>query len=281
MSKRTIDAVAALERILVVYGFKQQKDLAEHIGIHGNNVSSWLARNTIPSSVFLECHLDTGADIHWLMYGEFANASCEGRKHKLRGKALLDLILESGGKAVLRRMLDAYGFTTQKELGDLLEISSATISTWIRRDFFPGDIVVACALDTGVSLEWLATGKGAPLVGSSDTHVANYSVLKKFSIISGSLDESGEWICDKSLTESLPASCGFVEKISSSWIVDFGQTNLGNGRWLISIDGIHDVYNIARIPGNKIQVVGDAGEFQCLVTDIVCVGKVRKTVEDN
>lgn len=57
-------------------------------------------------------------------------------------------------------MLDAYWFSTQKELGDLLGISTATISTWIRRNFFPGDVVIACALDIGVSLEWLATGRG-------------------------------------------------------------------------------------------------------------------------
>ncbi|WP_338326720.1 helix-turn-helix transcriptional regulator [Pectobacterium brasiliense] len=78
----------------------------------------------------------------------------------LKGKSLYDQILASGGKAVLRRMLDAYWFSTQKELGDLLGISTATISTWIRRNFFPGDVVIACALDIGVSLEWLATGRG-------------------------------------------------------------------------------------------------------------------------
>src|SRR5471030_1962473 len=63
-----------------------------------------------------------------------------------------------GGKAVLGRMLQAYGFSMQKELGDLYGLSSGTISTWVRREYFPGDVVIACALDTGVSLRWLATG---------------------------------------------------------------------------------------------------------------------------
>lgn len=45
--------------------------------------------------------------------------------------------MANGGRAVLRRILDAYGFTLQKELGDLLGISSGTISTWVRRDFSP------------------------------------------------------------------------------------------------------------------------------------------------
>jgi lambda repressor-like predicted transcriptional regulator len=66
-----------------------------------------------------------------------------------------------GGKAVLGRMLQAYGFSMQKELGDRFGLSSGTISTWVRRNYFPGDVVVVCALDTGVSLRWLATGQGA------------------------------------------------------------------------------------------------------------------------
>jgi len=36
-----------------------------------------------------------------------------------------------GGKAVLTRMLQAYGFGMQKELGDLYGLSSGTISTWV------------------------------------------------------------------------------------------------------------------------------------------------------
>ncbi|WP_234405960.1 helix-turn-helix transcriptional regulator [Pectobacterium brasiliense] len=47
--------------------------------------------------------------------------------------------------------MDAYGFTLEKQLCDLLGISSGTVSKWVRRDYFPGDVVVICALDTGVS----------------------------------------------------------------------------------------------------------------------------------
>lgn len=88
----------------------------------------------------------------------------------------------NGGKTVLRRILDAYGFNMQKELGDLLGISSGTISTWVRRDFFPGDVVVTCALDTGVSLEWLATGKGQ--MRDSKETLATWSFLLKNPVLS-------------------------------------------------------------------------------------------------
>ncbi|WME30272.1 helix-turn-helix domain-containing protein [Klebsiella pneumoniae] len=41
------------------------------------------------------------------------------------------------GKIVLRRILDAYGFKLQKELGDHLNIPSGTMSAWVRREHFP------------------------------------------------------------------------------------------------------------------------------------------------
>lgn len=266
------------------YSVNTQKHLAEELGIAANNISGWVQRNSVPGDAFVKCSLDTGADLHWLVTGEFANASFDvtQQKNKLKGKALLDKILESGGKAVLRRMLDAYGFTTQKELGDLLGISSATISTWIRRDFFPGDIVVACALDTGVSLDWLATGSGRPVPDPSELQSSDFvTQLKKFSINTGALEEVGIWFCDKNFIGSEANNYAFIEKNQESWVVDFNTINLGNGNWLISVDGIHDVYDVTRIPGGIIKLQNNNNEFQCNVSDVVCVGQVKKTIMVN
>ncbi|MDI5459188.1 helix-turn-helix domain containing protein, partial [Salmonella enterica subsp. enterica serovar Kentucky] len=101
MAKNDVDAPAALERVLSAYGFKQQKELAERLGIHANNVSSWLARNVIPSNVFVECALDTGADLRWLVNGELANAKLDVGQVNLKGKQLYDEIMANGGRAVL------------------------------------------------------------------------------------------------------------------------------------------------------------------------------------
>lgn len=272
-------ALEIVERLCSAYGVTTQKALAESIGVPAANVSNWVQRDSVPGSAFVKCALDTGSDLYWLTTGKLANASLKKMGTLRHGKALYDEILSSGGKPVLRRIMEAYGFTLQKQLCDLLGISSGTVSTWVRRDYFPGDVVVTCALDTGVSLEWLATGKGT---SSGDTDQgcisASYSVLKKYNIDSGVLKESGEWICDKSFFDSLQENCGFVEKGKDSWIVDFEQKNLGNGWWLIDIDGSYDVYNVVRIPGNKIQINNRNSEFQCNVTDIICVGHVKKTI---
>jgi hypothetical protein len=110
---------------------------------------------------------------------------------------------------------------------------------------------------------------------------ANYAVLKKYNIDSGSLEENGEWICDKSISQSLPGNCGFVEKGKESWIVDFEQKSLGNGQWLIDIDGSYDVYNVVRIPGSKIKINNKNSDFQCNVSDVTCVGQVKRTILEN
>lgn len=104
------------------------------------------------------------------------------------------------GKAVLQRMLDASGFTMQKQLGDMHELSSGTISTWIRRDYFPGDVVVACALDTGVSLRWLATGKGSKY--DTDRTGGKMKTLTRFDIFAGNLVENDKWLVDASLLQT-------------------------------------------------------------------------------
>lgn len=181
-----------------------------------------------------------------------------------------------GGKAVLQRMLDAYGFTMQKQLGDMHELSSGTISTWIRRDYFPGDVVVACALDTGVSLRWLATGKGSKY--DTDHTQGKMKTLTRFDILAGNLIENDKWIVDESLLSEAMTSPKYVCKGQSSWIVDFDTTDISNGRWLLSIDGDHDIYDVARIPGNKIKVSNSGTDFQCAVSEVECIGLVHLTL---
>ncbi|WP_395490772.1 helix-turn-helix domain-containing protein [Cedecea davisae] len=127
-----------------------QKELADRLEIAKSNVAGWLQRGLIRGNVIVQCALDTGADVQWLVTGECANASYGIVASKVKGKYLYDAVMSTGGRPVLRRIFDAYGFTNQKQLCDLLGISSGTVSTWIRREFFLGDVVITCALDTGI-----------------------------------------------------------------------------------------------------------------------------------
>lgn len=188
-----------------------------------------------------------------------------------------------GGKAVLTRMLQAYGFSMQKELGDLYGLSSGTISTWVRRNYFPGDVVVACALDTGVSLRWLATGKGTMQDANPSASAVPGDVrqLKKLRLRGGALEEEGVWAVDSSLLDDSLTLPAYVVKGNHSWIVDLGSTHPGNGRWLLDIDGDLDVYDVARIPGNRLSVTRQESHFECGVDEVTASGQVFITLDRN
>lgn len=275
MAKFGDGAAPAIERILSAYGLSSQKELGEKLGIYANNISSWLARDSVPGNVFVECAIETGADIGWLVTGELAKANSPHAT--LKGKELYEEVMASGGKPVLRRILDAYGFSMQKELGDLLGISSGTISTWVRRDFFPGDVVVTCALDTGVSLEWLATGKGQ--MRTNREAVASGYSIKKSRLESGELKDAGAWHPDPSMIPSDSEKLIFVEGVGASWLVDRSASNISNGRWLIDIDGALDVFDVIRLPGGKVRLSNKSAEFECNISDITPAGAVVLTLE--
>lgn len=277
MAKFGDGAAPAIERILSAYGLSSQKELGEKLGIYANNISSWLARDSVPGNVFVECALETGADIGWLVTGDLAKSNSEGNGNTLKGKELYEEVMASGGKPVLRRILDAYGFSMQKELGDLLGISSGTISTWVRRDFFPGDVVVTCALDTDVSLEWLATGKGRMRV--SRESVTSGLSIKKSRLESGELKDAGVWHPDPSMIPSNSEELLFVDGVGASWLVDCSASNIGNGRWLIDIDGALDVFDVIRLPGGKVRLSNKSAEFECNISDITPSGAVIFTLE--
>ncbi|MCU5773100.1 helix-turn-helix domain-containing protein [Erwiniaceae bacterium BAC15a-03b] len=278
------DAKDVLERILNSYGVKSRPELAELLHIPLPTINNWVARGSVPGNYVIQCSLETKADLQWLVSGELKNVSSPSvTDGTLHGKELYDLMLASGGKAVLRRILDAYGFTMQKQLGDLLDIASGTMSAWVRRDYFPGDVVVACALDTGVSLRWLATGKGAP-GEKAETPASNpigLRKLNKYKLNGGSLDAAGEWWADSSLLSSDIKQPAFIEKGAISWIVDLGAESVSNGLWILDIDGNKDIYQVVRIPGNRIKVSDSKSEFECSTEDVKPVGMVTLTLTKN
>lgn len=277
------DASEILERLSSAYGVSTQKTLAEALEVPAANVSNWLQRNSVPGGAFVKCSLDTGADLRWLSTGEFENSNNRILKADLKGKELYERIVSSGGKAVLQRMLQAYGFKTQKELGDLLGIPTGTISTWIRRDFFPGDVVVACALDTGASLEWLAMGKGIAYLSTHESEQKNNGVIHiaKKTLKAGKLSEGSFWTTDTQFLPDDLISPILVQGGMCSWLVDFGVIRISNGRWLLDIDENCDIYDIVRLPGNRINIAGKTMCFECDANAVNPLGIVLMTIEKN
>lgn len=63
-----------------------------------------------------------------------------------------------GGQQVIERILVAYGFTSRQALCNHLGISQSTMANRYARDTFPADWVIICSIETGASIDWLASG---------------------------------------------------------------------------------------------------------------------------
>ncbi|MEN5020999.1 phage repressor protein CI [Pantoea agglomerans] len=271
------NAQEVIERLLSAYGVTTQRALAEALKVPSNNVSAWSQRNSVPGSAIIKCVLDTGVDLQWLLNGKIANASSERAENLPSGEALLKEITSNGGKAVLRRIMDAYGFTLQKQLCDLLGISSGTVSTWVRRNYFPGDVVVTCALDTGVSLRWIALGKDVGNIAKNN--IDNGNEIPKKHLSAGVLHDVGFWKVDVATIAPNIKIPFLLTSNHEGWLVDESITEISNGKFLIKLGGKLDVYDVILLPRNRLKATNKKGSFECALEEILVEGMVVISME--
>ncbi|TBM13023.1 hypothetical protein EYY83_13065 [Hafnia alvei] len=281
-----------LDRIIKAYGVTTKKDLAEKLETSPSSVSSWALRDVVPGDIIIKCAMETRCPLHWLMTGkdEFENSHSNNQaanelpilevkeRSLLKGQALYEQVLASGGKAVLERIMQAYGFTMQKELADLLGISTATISTWIRRNYFPGDVVVACALDTKINLMWLALGD----VNKDDD--LDILRVKRMKLEGGKLKPQGQ----RAITsDEIPDAANknsiiYLSNGLNSYLVDFSVKDIFNGTFLIELNSVIDIYKTVILPDNRIRLIGQGFEFDSELNMLqvkgLVIGKYEKFI---
>ncbi|PSN08554.1 phage repressor protein CI [Siccibacter turicensis] len=199
----------------------------------------------------------------------------------------------SGGREAIERLLKAYGFTTKQALADHLKISKSTMANRNLRDSFPAEWVIQCALETGASLLWLATGQGEMVTAEEheESHESKSPVtvrplskivaptLKQIELRNGELKEEGEIFMDSSLLDGEPATSLFIKTQSDCFVVDTSVKQISNGYWLVDMDGIKSVVKIVRIPGNKIVVHQEEASFECSLDDIETIGRAVKVIK--
>jgi len=280
MPMESNNAKEVLERILSSYGVSSRQEYSERLSVPLGTIGNWVSRGSVPGDYIIRCALDTGADLDWLVNGKLKNVSSQPRTHQLKGQALLEHMAANGGKTVLQRILHAYGFTMQKELGDLLGIPSGTMSAWVRREYFPGDVVIACALDTGASLLWLSTGLQDEVPAESPQNFQPDGI-PKFKLIGGNLEKQPDIKLDLALLGLSMKKPVYVERGTVSWIIEEDSQTVGNGDWLLDIDGNKDVYSVSRLPGNRLKVVNNSSSFECSVSDVTSIGMVILTLTKN
>lgn len=168
-----------------------------------------------------------------------------------------ELTFESGGKAAIERLVEAYGFSTRQALADHLNVSKSTLANRYLRDTFPGDWIIKCSLETGVSLAWLATGKGYK---SKDNETTSLTALK---ISDGELLDSGFVAFDKTfIPNNLRKPMSILDN-SKAYIVDMDFNEVTDGEWLVEIEGKKSIRHLTRIPIGKVKVSSSESNFVC------------------
>lgn len=178
-----------------------------------------------------------------------------------------------GGKAAIERLVKAYGFTTRQALADHLGVSKSTLANRYMRDTFPADWIIQCALETGVSLRWLSTSDG-PMHLDARTQVAS---LNKTKIIDGKLIDSGYILFDKTLLPCNVENISAVEYDNSTHLIRKDVNEVNDGKWIVSIDGLYSIRELARLPNNRIILEGKSSKIECNIEDIEVIGKVILT----
>ncbi|MCX9067690.1 MULTISPECIES: phage repressor protein CI [Citrobacter] len=289
MGEKTSQAKDVLERILSSYGFNSRQQYSEVVGVPLGTIGNWISRGSIPGDYVIRCVLDTGEDLSWLLTGELKKSSSKVVDPTLpKGRELYEKIMSNGGKPVVTRMLSAYGFSMQKELGDLLGISSGTMSAWVRREYFPGDVVVSCALETGASLRWLATGEGDKYALDIDHPypISNDEFeiikIKKKRLMDGLLVDSGHTLIDKDTFGFINSEDICIIDNYATYYVDFTNTTLSDGIRLIDIDGYKSFYSVIRKPGNKLILRSSSNpsipDIECDASSVESVGAIKHTL---
>ncbi|HAV1620271.1 TPA: phage repressor protein [Enterobacter hormaechei subsp. steigerwaltii] len=178
-----------------------------------------------------------------------------------------------GGKAAIERLVKAYGFTTRQALADHLGVSKSTLANRYMRDTFPADWIIQCALETGVSLRWLSTSDG-PMRLDARTQVAS---LNKTKIIDGKLIDSGYILFDTTLLPCNVENISAVEYENSTYLIRQDVNEVNDGKWMVSIDGLYSIRELARLPNNRILLESKSSKIECNIEDIEVIGKVILT----
>ncbi|MFE8047576.1 phage repressor protein CI [Brenneria goodwinii] len=178
--------------------------------------------------------------------------------------------LELGGRAAIDRLIEAYGFSTRQQLCEQLGVSKSTMANRYLRDSFPADFVVRCALETGASIRWLATGEG-PMFEDARTDLVSIARKK---LLNGKLHDSNYYMFDKAfLPDGLQDPIVIVES-DVTYIADRKVDEVTDGKWLVEIEGKSSIRNVLRIPGARVKIGLDNLSFECLIKDIKFLSKI-------
>lgn len=182
-----------------------------------------------------------------------------------------------GGRSAIQRVIKAYGLNKRTELSEKTGISIATITTWWKRDFYPANLLIGCALETGVSLRWLSLGEG-PMYDDAKGDITS---LTRYKIIKGKLVEDGHLVLDNSLLSSELTEPKIIVSDEAISLVDYSFEEISDGTWLVEIEGKVSIRNLELIPVGKVRVSGTEIKipFECALNEITVLARVDSVLK--
>ncbi|MEE9683289.1 phage repressor protein CI [Lelliottia amnigena] len=174
---------------------------------------------------------------------------------------------------VLDRVMEAYGFTQKMQLAELMNIAASSLSSRYKRGGLPADIMIKCMAETGVNLEWLATGQGRKF----DNEELDILKIPRQKIVDGQLYDAGIVMLDKVIFpqgKPIPENPVCVIDVSTQYVVEKNFSEVYDDEWLVEVEGKTSVRTLTRIPVKKVRVSGVGMAFDCSIDDIKIIGRV-------
>lgn len=181
----------------------------------------------------------------------------------------IPLNFESGGREAIERLVSAYGFTTRQALADHLKVSKSTLANRYLRDTFPSDWIIQCAIETGATLTWLATGHGQEFE-SEESEVLKISKVK---LIDNKIFDAGHLFVDKTLLPHFNDLLAIEDEHCTN-IAHVNKENIEDSRWLVQYQNNFKIKRTFLLPGGNLRVTDDHLIFDCKKEDIKLVAKI-------
>ncbi|HIF6780781.1 TPA: phage repressor protein CI, partial [Serratia marcescens] len=167
-------------------------------------------------------------------------------------------------KAVIDRMLLAYGLKTKLALCEALDITASALANRQLRNAFPAEYVLKCALDTGASLRWLTYGQGE-MFEQNVVAAPNALAVPSKKLTDRKLQDGETLLLDKSFLPADITKPVLIIDGDTQYIASHGFTEIYDGTWLIDIDDNISIRELVRIPGNKVNISDKKHSFDCAI----------------
>ncbi|EAW4238917.1 TPA: phage repressor protein CI [Salmonella enterica subsp. salamae serovar 21:z10:[z6]] len=185
---------------------------------------------------------------------------------------------ETSSAPVLDRVIEAYGFSQKLQLAEHLNMAASSLSSRYKRGGLPADIMIKCMAETGVNLEWLATGEG-PRFNDEELDILK---IPRKKIVDGQLYDSGSLMLDKVTFlpgKPLPQQPLCVLDGLVQYILEQTYSEVYDDDWLVEVEGKISIRTLTRIPVRKVRVSGVGMAFDCGIDDIKIIGRVVLTIK--